>query len=399
MLFEELSISPVILSSLHSMGYKEATPIQEKAIPPVLEGRDLIALAETGSGKTSACAIPVGELIDVNEKGIQGLILVPTRELAFQYATEVNKVCKEKGVKTFAIMGGEDMDVQKAKLRDGVHVLIATPGRLIDLIYNRHIDLTKVKIVALDEADQMMGMGFFEDLEFILDCMIQTHQTLLFSATMPKEIEDIAVTRMREPLRLSLISDKPTPKNLKHKFLFCPSFRDKMGALVKLLKELDVKQGIIFANSRREVEELHKSIKKVFPSTDFLHGGLAQGLRSSITYKFARGKLQFLIASDIAARGLDFSQVTHVVNMHFPHDQESYLHRSGRTGRSGREGMCVTLIAPKEFSKVRRLIQHLNKELEWIGEAPKGYSIEQKSKLKSSGIRRPPAKFNKTQAK
>lgn len=363
------------------MGYTEATPIQEQTILPVLEGKDVIALAETGSGKTAACAIPVAELVDPKLHGIQGLILVPTRELAFQYATEVNKVCRLKGVKTFAMMGGEDMDVQRAKLKDGVHILIATPGRLIDFIYNRLIDLTHVKILALDEADQMLGMGFFEDLEFIMDCMMQTHQTLLFSATMPKEIEDIAVTRMRAPLRLSLISDKPSPKTLKHRFLYCSGFKEKRDALIKTLEELDVKQGIIFANSRHEVEDLFKSLKKRFPSTDFLHGGLAQGLRSSITHKFSRGKLQFLIASDIAARGLDFSKVTHVFNLHFPHDQESYLHRSGRAGRSGREGMCVTLIAPKEFSKLRRLMLHLNAEPEWIGEVPKNFSLEQKKGL------------------
>lgn len=371
MTFEAFDLDPSVLDALREIEYTTPTPVQEETIPLILDGHDMIATAETGSGKTAACAIPICHRVDVQSNTIQALIIVPTRELALQYATETQKIGKVKKVQTFALFGGEDLDLQRAKLKSGVHVLVATPGRLIDFIYSRMIDLSHVVMLILDEADQMLSMGFIEDLEFIMDCLVQRHQTLLFSATMPKEIQDIAVLRMREPREVRLIGKNPSPALLEHKFFFCSNSSAKIQELLQLLMKLEIKQGIIFGNSRREVEKLSSILKKHFRLVDYLHGGLAQNIRNLITNKFAKGKLKFLVASDIAARGLDFSNVTHVINLHFPPDQESYLHRAGRTGRSGTAGVCITFVSKRELGKVRRLMRYLNKkEPDWITHKP-----------------------------
>lgn len=370
MTFEAFNLDPLILDAIRDLGYEKATPIQEEAIPRVLEGRDLIALAETGSGKTAACAIPVCHKVNQNVNHIQALIVVPTRELALQYATETQKIGKVKKVKAFALFGGEDMDLQRAKIKGGVQVMIATPGRLIDFVFSRAIDLSHVEMLVLDEADQMLGMGFYEDLEFIINCLNHPHQTLLFSATMPKQIKEIAKNHMKNPMEISLISNTPTPATLEHQLFFCSHPGKKGEDLVALLKNLNPNQCLIFANARHEVERLYRDLKLKLSSVDFLHGGLEQSLRSVITNKFQRGKIRFLVATDIAARGLDFSNVTHVINYHFPLDDETYMHRAGRTGRSGREGTCVTLVTRRELSKVKRLSKMLQKEPQWINQKP-----------------------------
>lgn len=372
--FEAFELDPYILDGIREMGFASPTPIQAASIPCILEGKDLIALAETGSGKTAACGIPICHKVNPNDIHIQALIIVPTRELALQYATETQKIGRLKKVSSFALFGGEDMDLQRAKLKDGVQVLVATPGRLIDFIYARAINLTKVETLILDEADQMLGMGFYEDLEFIFQCLIHEHQTLLFSATMPKQIRNIAKNHMRAPLELSLIQETPVPKNLSHKFLFCPNPKKRREELLRLLQTLQPKQCLIFANSRREVEELYRTFKLTLTPIDFLHGGLEQNIRTIVTGKFARNKIRYLIATDIAARGLDFSGVTLVLNYHFPLDQETYLHRAGRTGRSGRTGLCVTLVIQRDLSKVNSLFKRLGKNGEWIGTPPRTFN-------------------------
>lgn len=368
--FAEFALDSLILSSLAEIGYKEPTPIQKRVIPLVLEGEDLIGLAETGSGKTAACAIPLCHRIDLSQKPIQALIVVPTRELALQYATETQKIGKIKKVKVFALFGGESMELQRAKLKDGVHILVATPGRLIDFIYARAIDLSQVKTLVLDEADQMLSMGFIEDLTFIMDCLVQDHQTLLFSATMPEEIARIAKTCMKNPKEVYLIEKKPAPESLEHHFLFLPHPAQKREELIKLLKKINPPQCLLFGNSRHEVEELVRALKKELSSVDFLHGGLEQTVRTIITNKFSKKKIRYLVATDIAARGLDFSGVTHVVHYHLPKDQETYLHRSGRTGRLGRTGVAITLITRRDLSNLRRFIKSIPLTPKWLGKSP-----------------------------
>lgn len=364
--FESFDLEPTILDAIREMGYVGMRPIQAATIPIILEGKDLMALAQTGSGKTAACSIPICHKVSTSSIHVQALIVVPTRELALQYATETQKIGKIKGVKAFALFGGESMDLQRAKLKDGVQVLIATPGRLIDFIYSRSIDLTHVNTLVLDEADQMLGMGFYEDLEFIIQCLIHPHQTLLFSATMPKQINSIARQHMKDPLEISLIDETVSPEEISHKFLFCSNPKQKADQLLSLLQNLEIKQCLIFANSRREVEELYRHYKSKLSAIDFIHGGLDQSLRSIITNKFMKGKIKYLIATDIAARGLDFSQISHVFNYHFPFELETYLHRSGRTGRSGRKGICITLLTQKERRNAEKLFKLLKGEPEWI---------------------------------
>jgi len=368
--FTSYSLDPLILSALQEMGYTTPTHIQEKTLPIVLEGQDCIALAETGSGKTAACAIPVCSKIDTTSPKIQALVMVPTRELALQYATETQKIGRLKGIKAFALFGGEDMDLQRAKLKSGVHILIATPGRLIDFIYQKAIDLSHIHMLILDEADQMLSLGFYDDLDFIMNCLVQKHQTLLFSATMPERIVKLSKGHMQSPQEIRLNEKKPIPTHLSFSFLYCRHPQDKFEELVRLLESLQVEQCIIFGNARHEVEKIYYRLKPKFHPIEYLHGGLEQNLRTSIIQKFAKGKVKYLVASDVASRGLDFSQVTHVINVHFPTDRDIYLHRAGRTGRGGEAGTCITLVTKRDLGAVHQLLTHLNRPPQWIGPPP-----------------------------
>lgn len=368
--FEAFSLDPTILEALQELGYKEPTPIQQSVIPLILQGKDILGLAETGSGKTAACAIPLCHLADPSSVHIQGLVIVPTRELALQYAQEAQKIGKFKGVKVFALYGGEDMALQRAKLKHGVQFLVATPGRLIDFVYQRAIDLSHVKALTLDEADEMLSLGFLEDLEFIMGCLVQKHQTLLFSATMPKEIKLIAQKYMNQPENISLISDQVSPDSLSHEFFFSQSLHNKKRDLIEVLRQTKMGQTLIFVNSRFEAEKLYRELRPFFPSSDFLHGGLSQDIRTIVTNKFSKGKVAVLVATDVASRGLDFSGVTHVINLHFPEDKEIYLHRSGRTARRGREGTCISFVVARDFPRLKLLLKHLGKELKWISDPP-----------------------------
>lgn len=367
--FRDLSLNPDIVTSLEKNGYLHPTPIQSSTIPLILEGHDLIALAKTGSGKTAACAIPVCSKVNLDSKKVQALVIVPTRELAYQYATETQKIGGRMGVKTFAICGGEDPSLQKSKLTNGVHVLVATPGRLIDFIYSRDVDLSEVNILILDEADEMLNMGFYEDLEFIMQCLIQEHQTCLFSATMPKEIKQIALKHMKAPKEILLSKEDATPAKIDHRFVYV-KFDERDHRMGELLQELDPTQCIIFCKSRVQVEKVCHYLKRKFHGVDFLHAGLQQDVRTIITSKVRSGKVRYLVATDVAARGLDFSRVSHVFIYEFSEDIETYVHRSGRTGRQEREGVVITLVTHRELWALKKLSEHLKEDPKWIGPPP-----------------------------
>ncbi len=385
--FENLGLDTAILKALERMGYKEPSSVQAEAIPLIQQKRDLIALAQTGSGKTAACAIPICNRVDVNSKEIQALIIVPTRELALQYATEAQKIGQDKHVKAFAIYGGEDAAMQQSKLRHGVQVLVATPGRLIDFIYSRQIDLSHVETLVMDEADEMLSMGFAEDLEFIVQCLVHEHQTLLFSATMPPLIRKIALKHMRDPLEMSLVSKQAAPSSLEHRFLYC-RHDQRLSSLEKQIRELQPKQAIIFCHSRIEVERVCRDLKKVIDGVDYLHAGLGQDMRTIITAKFRSARVRFLVATDVASRGLDFSGVTHVFIYHLGDDPDLYVHRSGRTGRFDKAGMVVTLVTDREMGTLKEVLQKIQKEAIWIGEPPSPRSREGAARPPSSGRRR-----------
>lgn len=367
--FADFGLDPSILKSLESMEYKTPSDVQAATMPIILQGDDLIALAKTGSGKTAACAIPVCHRVDTTNNSIQALIIVPTRELALQYAIETQKIGIDKGVKAFAIYGGEDAAMQQSKLKHGVHVLVATPGRLIDFIYNRLIDLSKVETLILDEADEMLSMGFYDDLEFVIQCLVHTHQTLLFSATMPPQIKKIAKQHMRNPKEITLTQKDVSPEAIEHRFLYCHN-EEKSEALAYVITELKPQQSIVFCRSRDEVERVCRYLKHKFDGVDYLHAGLSQDMRTIITGKFRSGKVKFLVATDVAARGLDFSGVTHVFIYHLSDDTDAYLHRSGRTGRNEREGMVVTLVTDRELRALSGVLDRIKRQPIWVGNPP-----------------------------
>lgn len=371
--FADYGLDSTILRALEQLNYKEPSAIQNLAIPAILSGRDVISLAKTGSGKTAACAIPICNKVDISMGTIKALIVVPTRELALQYATEVQKIGGVRGVKVFAICGGEDAAMQLSKLKSGVHVLVATPGRLIDFIYSRQIDLSHVETLILDEADEMLSMGFYEDLEFIMQCLVQDHQTLLFSATMPTQIKNIAKTHMKDPQEIKLITLDVSPETIDHKFVFC-NHEQKSHLLARLIDEMKPKQAIVFCRSREEVERVCRHLKQKFDGVgigiDYLHAGLNQDVRSIITGKFRSGKIRILVATDVASRGLDFSEISHVFIYHLGDDPDIYVHRSGRTGRCERQGTVVTLVTSRELQSVDNVLKVIRKEISWIGPPP-----------------------------
>lgn len=261
MKFTELGLKEEILSSLKKMGYEDLTPIQEATYHHIVQGRDILGLAETGSGKTSACGIPLAQLVEPRQGDVQALVLVPTRELAQQYVTEIDNVCEGMKVSCFAVFGGFPLEIQLGKLNDGVDILVATPGRLIDLIYSNVISLTNVKTLVLDEADEMLNMGFIDDVRFIMSCVVNTHQTLFFSATMPKEVVGLANECLNDPIRVELTQDRKAPVNLSHHFKNI-HFRDKLRDIADYLEKEEITQAIIFCNSRNSVEELYRELKR-----------------------------------------------------------------------------------------------------------------------------------------
>lgn len=366
--FAALGLDPTIVQALDQMNFKDPSPIQAQTLPLIQKNQDLIALAQTGSGKTAACAIPICNRVDIQNNFIQALIVVPTRELALQYATEVQKIGKFKGVKAFAIFGGESADMQQSKLKHGVHVLVATPGRLIDFIYSQSIDLSHVETLVLDEADEMLGMGFYDDLDFIIQCLVHSHQTLLFSATMPTGIRKLAQQYMKDPQEINLIQEA-SPHLIQHHFLYC-HHGERDTKLVELIGKMDPKQGIIFCQSRFQVENVCHALKKHVAGVDFLHAGLGQDIRTIVTNKFRSGKIRLLVATDVVARGLDFSNVSHVFMYQIPADPDAYVHRTGRTGRYGKTGVAVSLVTQRELSLLKAISHRLKKEPEWLGNPP-----------------------------
>jgi ATP-dependent RNA helicase DeaD len=378
MKFSELDLKPGILEALTGMGYEDLTPIQEKTFFPILNRRDLLARAETGSGKTAACGIPLVQRIDPSLNAIQALILVPTRELALQYVEEISKISRLTDVVPFAIFGGFPMEIQQGKLKDRVHVLVATPGRLIDFLYHTtSIDLSSVRTLVLDEADEMLKMGFIEDIDFIMSCLIHEHQTLFFAATMPEEIDRLIRTYLVEPVRVELNKERVAPQSLAHHFQFTGP-HDRLKALIEYLRREKISQAIIFCNSRHHGEKLIKELEGKFESIEYIHGGLEQSRRTSIFERFRRNEITFMVATDVAGRGLDFSCVSHVINYDYPYRQESYTHRTGRTGRMGRAGIAMTFVTRQELGDLKSLFKINRIDPVWHGNVPDLQSIQRK---------------------
>jgi ATP-dependent RNA helicase DeaD len=383
--FTQLALKPEILKALNEMGYEELTPIQEVSFPHILSGRDLLATAETGSGKTSACGIPLVQRIDPDSPEIQALILTPTRELARQYVEEIGQIARFLHVIPFAVYGGFDMGIQKAKLANVVHILVATPGRLIDFLYSGQISLARVETFVLDEADEMMKEGFLDDINFVFSCLLHQHQTLLFSATMPPEVKGLAERYLRDPVTVQLNTERLAPQSLAHRFrLVHPDAR--LQALQEMLGQREVRQALIFCNSRLNAERLYERLKGRLPGVELIHGGMEQQKRSSVIRRLRARQVRFMVATDLAGRGLDFTHVTHVINYDFPRDPVIYTHRTGRAGRMGREGTAVTLLTSRELGALRRLIAANRIDAGWIGQQP---DLSQSASDGHKGRRRP----------
>lgn len=350
--FVEFGLEPKVLQAVTEMGFEESTPIQDQAIPIALRGADLIGQAQTGTGKTAAFGIPLIQKIPVQEERIVALVMTPTRELAIQVADEIGKLARYKGIRTLPIYGGQDIGRQIRALKKKPQIIIGTPGRLLDHIQRKTIRLDDVQTVVLDEADEMLDMGFMEDITTILSLVPEERQTMLFSATMPPNIQKLAQQFLRNPEHVSVIPKNITAPSIEQAYIEVHE-REKFEALSRLLDMESPELAIVFGRTKRRVDELTEALQKRGYSADGLHGDLSQHQRDTVMRKFRDGSIDVLVATDVAARGLDVSGVTHVINFDLPQDPESYVHRIGRTGRAGKEGIAYSFVTPREIDHLR----------------------------------------------
>lgn len=362
--FLKLGIRKEVNHTLKSLGLMKPTPIQEQTIPKVLEGRDVIAQAQTGTGKTLAFVLPILEKIDVSQSEVQALILTPTRELAQQISKEIKKMIENlEGVNVLAVYGGQDVEHQLKKLRGAQHIVVATPGRLLDHIRRKTIDLSTVTMLVLDEADQMLHMGFLSEVEDIIYETLSTRQTMLFSATMPDEIRALAKKYLIDPENIQVKAKNLTVDKIKQ-IVIETTDRRKQATLLHLLQEQRPFLAIIFCRTKIRAKKLQEALIANGYESDELHGDLTQAKREKAMKRFREAKIQFLVATDVAARGLDVEGVTHVFNYDIPHDVESYIHRIGRTGRAGGAGIAYTLVAPKDMDFLRMIEKGIHQSME-----------------------------------
>ncbi len=357
--FEELKIKKEILKGISDLGYEVPTPIQAQAIPKLYAGKDIIGQAQTGTGKTAAFGIPMLEKVNPRQKTPQILILTPTRELSMQVADEIGKFARHlNGVKSMAIYGGQPINRQIRALRQGVQVIVGTPGRLLDHINRRTLKLDKIIGVVLDEADQMLDMGFLDDIETILKETPDTRQTVMFSATMPREIERIAKNYMKNYEKIKVVHKELTvPATAQYYFEVKP--HEKLDALCRILDMENVDLGIIFCRTKRGVDELVESLQSRGHSVEGIHGDLKQSQRDRVMKRFRDGALDLLVATDVAARGIDVDNIDLVINYDIPEDFEYYVHRIGRTGRAGKEGLAYTLVTGRQIRTLKALESYI----------------------------------------
>jgi ATP-dependent RNA helicase DeaD len=354
--FEELGLQENLLKAVGDLGFTQPTPIQEKAIPVLLSGtKDLIGLAQTGTGKTAAFGLPLLQLVQVENKHPQALVICPTRELCMQIVNEIELFKKHvRGVNVVAVYGGASITTQVRDIRRGVQIVVATPGRLIDLIERKAINLEEIKYVVLDEADEMLNMGFQEDIEFILQNTPRRDSTWLFSATMPPEIRNVSKRYMKDPVEITVGKKNTANKNVDHQF-FVTQAQHRYETLKRLIDFNPGIYGIIFTRTKAEAQEISEKLTREGYDIDALHGDLSQQQRNKVMDEFREKTLQLLIATDVAARGIDVQGITHVINYELPDDIEVYTHRSGRTGRAGKTGVCMSIVHAREIGRIRQI--------------------------------------------
>ncbi len=362
--FEDLNLSKEVTKAVADLGFEEATPIQSQAIPFLLEGRDLIGQAQTGTGKTAAFGIPVIEKIDATVKSTQAIVLCPTRELAIQVAEGFSDLLKyKKGIKVLPVYGGQTIERQISALRRGVHIVIATPGRLIDHIERKTIDLSTVATVVLDEADEILNMGFRDDMETILKKVPkENRQTVFFSATMPKPILELTKKYLRSPEHIKVVHKELTVPNIQQ-FYYEIKPNMKLEVLCRLIDVNNPTLSLVFCNTKRTVDTLVAHLKARGYSAEAIHGDLKQSQRDKVMQKFRSGKLDMLVATDVAARGIDVDDIDAVFNYDMPQDEEYYVHRIGRTARAGRNGQSHTFVVGKEFHNIREIERYTKSKI------------------------------------
>jgi len=377
--FEEAGIEKNILKAIYELGFKTPMPVQEKVIPHLLsnESRDLIGLAQTGTGKTAAFGLPLIQNTNTSKKKTQYLILAPTRELCIQIAEDLRSYAKYvEDIKIVAVFGGTSIERQIVLLKKGAHIISATPGRLIDLIKRKKIDISKIKTIVLDEADEMLNMGFRQDIEAILKETPADKNTLLFSATMLKEIRKIANKFMKKPLEITIGKQNVGAENVEH-VCYMVHARERYLALKRVVDYHPNIYGIVFCRTRRETQEVAEKLLKDGYNADALHGDLSQAQRDAVMKKFRLKHIKLLVATDVAARGLDVDELTHIINYNLPDETEIYTHRSGRTGRAGRTGTSVVIANLKEKHKLKLIEKQIDKQFEYLS-VPLGKDICEK---------------------
>ena len=373
--FEALGLNEQLVQSITDLGFETPTSIQEKAIPVLLSGTtDFIGLAQTGTGKTAAFGLPLLQLIDPSQRHPQALIVCPTRELCLQITNDLETYKKHsKNIFTEAVYGGASIMMQIRNLKKGVHIVVATPGRLIDLIERKAIDLQKVKYVVLDEADEMLNMGFRDDIDFVLKNTINRESTWLFSATMPPEVRAISKNYMENPKEVTVGKKNSGNVNIDHQFSIVPA-QHRYESLKRLIDFNPGMYGIIFTRTKADAQEISERLSKAGYDIEALHGDLTQQQRDKVMGRFRSKSLQLLIATDVAARGIDVDGITHVINFELPDDMEVYTHRSGRTGRAGKTGICLSICHSRESFKIKSLERMINAQFHKV-DIPSGKDV------------------------
>ena len=364
--FAELGLAPDILAAIHDVGYEAPSPIQEQASPPLLEGSDVIGQAQTGSGKTAAFGLPMLQYVDPSESDVQGLVLTPTRELCIQVTQALRAYGKRKGIDVVAVFGGAPIRSQQAQLRAGGQVVVGTVGRVKDLISRHSLMLHSCRFVVLDEADEMLDLGFLEDVERILSLTPSSRQTALFSATMPPAIRRLADQYLYEPVTIKVKTDTLTVDTVEQ-FALEVKPRDKPEALAMVLEAERPEQALVFVRTKIRCDQLYRSLRDRGMNVKALHGDMTQGARDGVMISFKDGRLPLLIATDVASRGLDISGISHVINFDVPISPDVYVHRIGRTGRVGRSGRAITFYEPRQKREIEAIERHAGVKLSpWV---------------------------------
>ncbi len=367
--FDDLRLAPNILEAVHDVGYESPSPIQEQAIPPLLEGSDMIGQAQTGSGKTAAFGLPLLQYVDPDEHEVQALVLTPTRELCIQVTQALRAYGKRKGVDVVAVFGGAPIRTQQAQLRAGGQVVVGTVGRVKDLISRHSLVLHSCRFVVLDEADEMLDLGFLEDVEKILALTPSSRQTALFSATMPPEIKRLADQYLYQPVLIKVKSATLTVDTVEQ-FALEVKPREKADRLVEVLQSERPDQALVFVRTKIRCDQLYRTLRDRGMNVKALHGDMTQGSRDGVMISFKDGRLKFLVATDVAARGLDIAGISHIVNFDVPTSPDAYVHRIGRTGRVGRSGRAITFFEPRQARDIEAIESHAGVKLApWVEHA------------------------------